>query len=72
MAYKVIITFPDETIDSEEEDGELGLFDTKEDAEAWFDQWMSDYDTGGEVLHMSNPGDYPLSDEEPEHEVVEV
>jgi hypothetical protein len=32
------------------------------------------YDVGGEVLHMSNPGDYPLNedDDEVDFEVIEV
>lgn len=28
---------------------------------------------GAEILHMSNPGDYPLDDyEEPDYEIIEV
>ena len=74
MAYKVIITFPDDTIDSEEEDGPDGVFDTEEEAREYFNEWMSNYAAGGEVLHMSNPGDYPLEivEQEPEYEIVEV
>ncbi len=75
MAYKVIITFPDgETFDSEEEDGPLGIFDTEEEAQEYFNEWLNGYETGGEVLHMSNPGDYPMEivGQEPEYEIVEA
>lgn len=40
-------------------------FDTEEQAYAYGLQMRSDYNTGGEILHMSNPGDYPSSWEEP-------
>lgn len=33
---------------------------------------VSSYDLGGKVLHVSNPGDYPLSEEEAVHEIIEV
>ena len=73
--FKVIITFSDgETYDSYKEEGENGVFPTEEDAEEYFAQWMSDYDAGGEILHLSNPGDYPLEkvQEEPDHYVEEI
>lgn len=75
MAYKVVITFPDgDVIDSYEEDGDDGVFDTESEAEDYFTEWMSNYSTGGEVLNLSNPGDYPLDEdeEEPDYEIVEI
>lgn len=75
MSYKVIATFPDgEVIDSEEMDGVLGVFDDKEDANDWIDRFLTDYETGGEVLHLSNPGDYPMEvvGQEPDFEIVKV
>ena len=34
---------------------------------------VSCYHTGGEILEMRNPGDYPYDpDDEPEYEIVEV
>lgn len=35
---------------------------------------MLDFVAGGEVLHLSNPGDYPLSgdDDRADFEVIEV
>lgn len=54
-----------------EEDDEI--FDTYEDAEEYALQWLSDWNTGGEVFGMSNPGDYPYDpDDEPEYEIIEV
>ena len=75
MSYKVIATFPDgEVIDSEEMDGVLGVFDDKEDANDWIDNFLNDYETGGEVLHLSNPGDYPMEivGQEPDFKIVKV
>lgn len=73
--YKVVFTFSDgETYDSYEENGEDGVFPTEEDAMEYIDQWMSDYSTGGEILHLSNPGDYPLEivQEEPDYYIEEI
>lgn len=75
MAYKVVMTFPNgDVIDSYEEDGDDGIFDTEQEAEDYFTEWMSNYSTGGEALHLSNPGDYPLDEdeEEPDYEIVEI
>ena len=34
---------------------------------------VSCYHTGGEILELSNPGDYPYDpDDEPEYEIVET
>ena len=73
--YKVVMTFPDgEIIDSQQEDGEMGIFSNKEEAMDYLSVWMSNYHTGGEVLHLSNPGDYPLEmvEQEPDYEIVEI
>ena len=67
--YKVVMTFPDgEVIDSYEEDGEEGVFDTEQEAEDYFTECMSNYKVGGEVLH------YPLEmvEQEPDYEIVEI
>ncbi len=63
--YKVIF-------DGEEEDE---VFDTREDAEEHALQLCGDCEAGAEVLHLSNPGDYPYDEntyEFPEYEIVEV
>lgn len=59
--------YPDGT--SEEEDER---FETEEGAEAFGLEQCSNYVVGGEVLHLSNPGDYPLNDDRADFEVVEV
>ncbi|MDZ4044566.1 MAG: hypothetical protein U1E32_02150 [Rhodoglobus sp.] len=49
------------------------FFDTREEAEEYALVQISNYHTGGEVLHLSNPGDYPEGDgEDPEYEITEV
>lgn len=73
--YKVVFTFSDgETYDSYEENGEDGVFPTLNDAKEYCYQWLNDYRVGGEVLHLSNPGDYPLEvvGEEPDCTIVKI
>jgi hypothetical protein len=65
--YKVIYYYPDGT--SEEDDE---LFDTEEEAKEHGLYMCDCYRVGGEVLNMSNPGDYPLTDDECDYEVVKV
>lgn len=65
--FKVVIKYPGGA--SEEEDE---LFDTEEAANEAGMYAVSCYAQGGEVLNMSNPGDYPLSGEVADFEVVEV
>ena len=47
---------------------------SEQEAEDYFAEWMSNYSAGGEVLHLSNPGDYPLEmvEQEPDYDVVEI
>lgn len=67
MAYKVVMQYPD---GAEEEDDEV--FETEAEADEHGLYMVSCYSQGGEILHMSNPGDYPLSDEEADFEVIEI
>ncbi|SBN95773.1 Hypothetical protein PFR_JS12-1_1391 [Propionibacterium freudenreichii] len=67
MAYKIVMQYPDG--DSEEQDE---VFDTEAQAVDYAGYLVSCYDLGGEVLNMSNPGDYPLSEEEADYEIIEV
>lgn len=61
--YKVVFNY-------EEEDE---VFDTREEAEEYAMELLSDWHTGAEVLEMSNPGDYPYDpDEEPEYRIIRV
>ncbi len=60
--------FPDGT--SEEDDS---VFDTTEAADEYGLYMCSCYKEGGEILNMSNPGDYPLDeDDEMDYEIVEI
>ena len=73
--YKLIVTFSDgEVIDSYEEYGDDGVFDSEEEAEEYYYNMMSDYDAGGRILNLSNPGDYPLDEDEEDqdYEIVEI
>ena len=65
--YSFTMIFPDGT---REDEGEI--FDTYEEAEDAALYACSCYSLGGEILHLSNPGDYPLSDEDADFEVFEV
>ncbi|MDN5685003.1 hypothetical protein [Corynebacterium glyciniphilum] len=67
MAYKVVMQYSDGT---EEEDDEL--FETEAEADEHGLYMVSCYRQGGEILHMSNPGDYLSSGEEADFEVIEV
>ncbi len=66
MGYKVVFD------DWDDDDDEV--FETEAEAEAYALVQISNYHTGADVLHMSNPGDYPPDDEDddPEYEIVEV
>lgn len=59
--------FPDGTSAEEDE-----VFDTEDEADAYGLELCSNYRLGNEILNMSNPGDYPLNDDEADFEVVEV
>ncbi|WP_228509310.1 hypothetical protein [Herbiconiux sp. VKM Ac-1786] len=50
------------------------IFETESEAEEYGLEQVSNFDTGGEVLHLSNPGDYPAPDEgvKADYEVFEV
>ena len=68
--YKVIINYGDGT--SEEEDM---IFSSREAAEDYGGYILGCCRDGAETLYMSNPGDYPLDENEDmdiEYEVIEV
>lgn len=69
MKYKILMHYPD-GIDEEPDE----VYATEEDAvEAALDA-IGCYSVGCEVLHLSNPGDYPLIDDsdEIEFEIIEI
>ncbi|MDQ1138435.1 hypothetical protein QE410_003234 [Microbacterium sp. SORGH_AS 1204] len=54
-------------------DDEDAIFETEAQAEAYAADQLNNFRTGAEVLHLSNPGDYPQDGEEdPEYAIVEV
>lgn len=65
--YKVIMCYPD---GSKEEDDEI--CDTYAEAEEYAWYLCSCYEQGGAILNMSNPGDYPLSDDKADYEIIEI
>ena len=66
--YKVVIKYPNGTTEEDDE-----VFESESEATDYGLQQVHNYQTGGEVLHMSNPGDYPLrDDDEVDFEVIEV
>lgn len=61
--YKIIF-------DGDEQDE---LFATYEEAQDYALYLVSCYHTGGEILELSNPGDYPYdSEDEPDYEIIKV
>lgn len=66
--YRVVMKYPDGTTEDDDE-----VFDSESAATDHGLYMVSCYSLGGEILNMSNPGDYPLSeDDEADFEVVEV
>lgn len=66
--YKVVMHYSDGTSGEDDE-----VFETESEANDYGLELISSYHTGGEVLNMSNPGDYPLDeDDDTDFEVVEI
>ena len=66
--FKIVMSYSDGTTEEQEE-----IFETESEAREYGLYLCSCYATGGEVLHLSNPGDYPLDDnDEADFEVVEL
>lgn len=66
--YKVVMNYPDGTIEEDDE-----IFDTESAAEEYGAYLVGCYDQGGEILNLSNPGDYPLdADDDADFDVIEV
>ena len=64
--FKVVMRYPDGTTEEDDE-----LFETELEAQDYGCTLLNNYETGGEVLHRSNPDDYPLEGEA-DFEVIEV
>ena len=56
-----------------EDDEQDEVFDTYEEANDYALYLVSCSHLGGEIMEMSNPGDYPYDpDYEPEYEIIEI
>lgn len=65
--YKVVIKHSGGTEEQDE------VFETESDANDYGLYYVSCYNAGTEVLHMSNPGDYPLdSDNGVDFDIIEL
>ena len=66
MKYKIIMIYPGEERVEEDE-----LYDSYEEAESVTLDNCSAFHVGGEILELSNPGDYPYDpDEEANYEII--
>jgi hypothetical protein len=66
QVFKVVMVYSDGTRQEDDD-----LFETESEAEEHGLYLCSCYSEGAEILHLSNPGDYPL-DDEADFQVVEV
>ncbi len=67
MKYKVIFHYSSGETEEEDE-----LYDTKEEAREAGEYGCQCYYDGGEILHMSNPGDYPETFDPCDYEIVKA
>lgn len=68
MSFQIVMKYSDGTTEEDDE-----LFETAEEANQYGLTQVSNYRTGGEVLHESNPGDHPLdADDAADFQVIEV
>lgn len=65
--FKVVINFPNGDTDELDD-----LYDSYYEAEQAALEYISNWDTGGEILELSNPGDYPYDPANaPEYDIFE-
>ena len=64
--FKLLIHYSSGT----EEDDEI--FETEEEANDYGLDICNNYRSGGEILNLSNPGDYPLKYDNLDFDVIEV
>lgn len=67
IKYKVMMIYLDGSKEEQDE-----TFDDETSADEYGQYCCGCYHQGGEILHLSNPGDYPLNDEDVDYEVFEV
>lgn len=68
MGFKTVMHWSDGDEESDE------VFQTREEAEEFAENELSNYDAGAEVLHLSNPYDYPADDssDDIDYDIIEV
>lgn len=67
IKYQIKYIYPNGNEEIEDE-----LYDTEDEARDAAEYGCSCYMTGGEILHLSNPGDYDEPEEYPDFEIIEV
>lgn len=73
MKYNAILTFNDgDEISLMDEFPYDKPFDSEEEAMEAAENLLNDMRTGAEVLHMSNPGDYPMPDDDDMHADIDI
>lgn len=65
--FYILMKYPDGT-ESLLDDETFDTYDEAADTAAYY---CSCYKQGGEILNMSNPGDYPLEEGECDYEIIE-
>lgn len=66
--YKIVMIYSDGTEEEQDE-----VFETESEAEDYACYLCGCYHEGAEILNMSNPGDYPLDeDDDVDFEIIEV
>jgi len=65
--FKVAMNYSDGTREDDDE-----IFETESEAEEHGLYLCSCYHSGAETLNLSNPGDYPLDDDDVDFDVIEV
>lgn len=68
--YKLLFHYSDGT--DEEDDNDGRYYDTEEQADAAGLDGLSAYHLGGEILEMSNPGDYPYDEDAADEDTFEI
>lgn len=68
--YQILFHWPNGEV---EEDNNFGKFyDTEDEAIAAGEYGLNCYAEGGEILEMSNPGDYPCDENESQESTFEI
>lgn len=68
--YKIVYHWSDGSSDEDDNDGDY--YDSESEAESAGEYGLGCRRQGAEILEMSNPGDYPLEEEDFEDDYFEV